>query len=70
MLNIESDLGGNVDIRVYDLYGKLVHSARVQALSGINTFQLDLSHLNQAIYLIQAQNNHGLTGSKRIAISK
>jgi hypothetical protein len=66
MLNIESPVDGSVDLHVYDLYGKLVHSARVQALSGSNAFQLDLTEHSAGLYLLTARLGNEIFQSKLV----
>lgn len=57
-------------VQVYDLPGKLVHNERIQAAAGGNMFRFDLSHLGEAVYLLQLTGERGSVHSLRIAVAK
>lgn len=57
-------------VRVFDLPGKLVHSERILAAAGSNMFRVDLSHLGEAVYLLQVAGVQGGVHSMRIAVAK
>lgn len=46
--------GGELDLKLYDLRGRLINQKRVQLQSGIEKQSLDISMLQEGTYLLQA----------------
>ena len=55
-----------LEFRVFDVYGKLLHSRSVEVFTGKNTFQFDGSDLANGVYIYTLGKNGALISDKMI----
>jgi hypothetical protein len=61
--------GGELDLRLYDLRGRLINQKQIRLHSGIEKQSLDISMLQEGTYLLQAvlkQNGHAYKHSFKV----
>jgi hypothetical protein len=54
-VDFETLTGGNLEVRVLDLAGRVVTRTAVETLAGSNSFSVDLSGNPAGIYMLQLQ---------------
>jgi len=59
-----------LEVRIFDIAGRPVHSERIQAAEGENLVRIDLSNLGEAVYLLQITGERGNVHTSRIAVAK
>ena len=62
--SMDNAQSGNVEIRVYDVYGKLIETTH--ALSPQPTAQIDLSRYSSGIYIIKLENNGRVVATGKV----
>ncbi len=50
---------GKVEVKIFDVSARLVHSSSMNVIEGFNTLQINTSHFSHGVYLLQLQ--HGDT---------
>lgn len=58
---------GNVQIKIFDLFGQLVKEEQPQQVSGTYSHQMDISNLAKGIYILQI-NSDGVTQNRKIEL--
>lgn len=65
-IEIRADENDELEFRVFDVYGKLLHSRSVEVFTGMNTFQFDGSDLENGVYIYTLGKNGALISDKMI----
>lgn len=65
-IEIRAEQNDELEFRVYDVYGKLLHSRSVDVFTGMNTFQFDGSNLENGVYIYTIGKDGALISDKMI----
>lgn len=68
-IGVESELSGDFDFLVSDVFGKVLHRERVRLHAGENRIEFDGSNLPNGIYLYSISDGHEMV-SRKLAISR
>jgi glutamine amidotransferase-like uncharacterized protein len=68
MLNFNAYSGGHMMMRILDASGRVVHTSNVVAVSGANTYRVNVSAFSAGLYEIQLIQN-GKSVSRRLAVN-
>ncbi|ULQ50740.1 T9SS type A sorting domain-containing protein [Flavihumibacter fluvii] len=53
VINYPTDKSGQLELKIFDLYGRELSSKKVHTISGQNQFRMDVSTLKQGVYILQ-----------------
>ena len=56
-LDFNTDLAGNINILMTNVNGKVVFNQTLEAVSGLNTVDLDLSAFTTGVYFVTVSND-------------
>ena len=65
-ITVDIDELSNVNLYVYDLQGKVVLKETYQQLEGLNELNLDVSGLEQGMYIIKISDDNGLNETQKL----
>ena len=65
-VEIRAEQNDELEFRVYDVFGKLLHSRDVEVFTGKNTFQFDGSNLENGVYIYTIGKDGALISDKMI----
>lgn len=63
-INIQSDIFGDVNLKVTDLLGKVHHQEKANLTTGENRINFDGGHLNNGLYILVLENELGRVSQK------
>ncbi len=68
-IEVVSTINEQLDFRVFDILGNLVHYRKVDLMEGENNFEFDGTHLSNGIYSFTLSNNLGAI-TRKIVVSR
>lgn len=69
-VHLTTDAATNVNLRIIDELGRILHQQKYSSQVGQNDFQLNVQNLSSGVYLLQLSDDRGYTQQRRFTVYK